>query len=284
MQNPIQKAIFEIERTIPQGILIAAFGTNDYANSASGGNILDFGQLQGERGVVPVTLEHRIRKEIIEKRVRPDTDLVGGTQVTIPLNNLAPEYLNGPWNVIYRVPKQLTQNRSIASVLSLTIGQGSVMGTTNMGMEGASPMLDAGASVLASVMPIPMVSTAYVQLIGENVILIQDNMALPTNIYLRCYLESDDQFSQLVPSQFHQFSQMAILCTKSYIYNKLSLTTDMARLVGGIELGKFREIVDGYADAEQNYSDYREKWAKIVQMVDPQSKERYLRMITGGAH
>jgi hypothetical protein len=68
------------------------------------------------------------------------------------------------------------------------------------------------------------------------------------------------------------------------VYNELVIETDMARLVGGMELGRFREILDGYADAEQNYKDYREKWGKIVQMSDQMSKERYLRMIIGGAH
>lgn len=284
MINPISKAISEVEFQIPQGILIAAFGRNDYANSATGGNILDYGELAGEQGIVPVTLEYRIREAVINARVRVDCNLVGGTQVSIPLNSLTPEYLAGPWNVIYRIPKKLTQNRSISSVLSLTIGQGSVMGTTNMGMQGASPMLDAGASVLSSALPIPLVSTAYVQLIGENTVLIQDNMALPTNIYLRCYLEADDQFSHVIPQAVHQFSQMVIEAVKSYIYNRVSLPSDMARLVGGVELGRFREIVDGYADAEKNYQDWRERWAKITQMTDKMSSERYLRMIVGGAH
>ncbi|HWT40252.1 MAG TPA: hypothetical protein VN081_03200 [Dongiaceae bacterium] len=286
MINAISKALYEIQRGIPQALLVAAFRRNKYADSMYGGNILDFGQLQtpGMQSAFPVTLDARMKEAVIEKRVRVDCNLVGGTQVSIPLNRLQPEYLSGPWNVIYRVPKELTQNRSISSVLSLTIGQGSVMGTTNMGMQGASPMLDAVSSVLSSALPIPLVSTAYVQLIGENTILIQDNMALPNNIWLRCYLESDDEFSQLIPQQIHQFCELCTLATKSYVYNELVVETDMARLVGGMELGRFREILDGYADSEQNYKDYREKWAKIVQMTDPMSRERMLRMMVGGAH
>ena len=286
MHNAIQKACFEIQRQIPAGLLVAGFSKNKYADSMYGGRILDYGQLltRGNASPFPVTLDARIREEIIEKRVRVDTDLVGGTQVTIPLWRLEPELLDSFWNVIYRIPKQLTQNRSISSVLSVTFGQGSVMGTTNMGMQGASPMLDGVSSVLSSALPIPMVSTAYVQLIGENTILIQGNMILSTQMNLRCYLESDDEFSQLIPQQLHQFSQLCVLATKSYLYNQLIVETDMARLVGGMEIGQFKQILDGYADSEQSYQDYREKWAKIVQMTDTQSKERYLRMIMGGAH
>lgn len=282
--NIIQNALFEVRRRVPEGILVAAFSQNDYASTTGGSFIRDFNSLQTNQGVIPVTLEYRIRQLIIEQRVRKDIDLVSGTQVIVPLEGLPGMWVD-PYNVAYRIPKSLTQNRSISSVLSVAIGRGAMMGTTVMGMQGSSPMMDAMAGVLAAAGPIPQVSTAYVQLIDENTVLVQDNMALPPNLYLRCLLESDEMFSHIPPSAYQPFADMVELATKSFIYNRLVLPTDQARLMAGMELGRFRELIDQYADSEQLYRAFIvETWQAVSAMVDPESSRRYLRQIVGGLH
>ena len=263
--NPIQKAIADVKFKIPMDILMAAFVHREFGQRA-----------------LPINIDTLIRDKVVNAKVRVDCDLVGGIEVLIPLNTLNGEYLD-PYTVIYRVPKKLTQNRSISRVISLNIGAGQMGGTTTMGLQGYTQLLDAGAGVLASQSAIPIISTAYIQLIAENTVLITDNMALPNNIHLRCYLENDQDFSQLRSTTYHKFSKLVELATKAYIYNQLTISIGQAQLHGGMELGRFREIVDGYADAAELYETYLEEtWRRVAIMDDKMSRERHLRMIMGG--
>jgi hypothetical protein len=57
---------------------------------------------------------------------------------------------------------------------------------------------------------------------------------------------------------------------------------DQAMLDGGQELGAFKEIVDDYRDAHEQYEEYfNERWRKVSIMADPKSKERFLRSLVG---
>jgi hypothetical protein len=271
--NPLQKAVSEIKFRIPVEILNEAFIAQPFRNVPG-----PSGQRQ-----LPVSLEHQIRQNVIDARVIVDCNLIGGVELTLDLSNIDPQNID-PYNVIYQIPKSKTQGRVITRVKSVTIGQGSVMGTTNMGMEGASPLLDAVGGVLASALPIPLVSTAYVQMIGENTILVNDNMALPNNIYLRCYVESDSDFSHLQASTYRDFCQLVEYAVKAYIYNTLTIPIGMAQLAGGQELGRFKDIVDTYSDANENYQTFlADKWRTISILNDTDQKRRHLRMLNGGS-
>lgn len=265
--NPIQKAIAEVKFRIPLDILNAAFLPRQF----------------GQRPL-PVNLDTRIRQEIIEKRVRVDCDLTGGVQVQVPLGGLTAEYLDA-YNLIYRVPKYLTQNRAITRVLSLAVGYGSVTGTTNMGLEGSSPLLDAASGVLASASPLPIVSTAYLELIAENTVLVSDTMQFPTNAFLRCMVENDAEFSTMKSGTFLKFAKLVELATKAHIYNALIIPIGQGQLVGGMDLGKFKEIVEGFADSNDNYDTYlNEVWRAVQILDDDLSKKRHLRLLTGGVN
>lgn len=58
-------------------------------------------------------------------------------------------------------------------------------------------MILMGQSVMDALGPIPITSTAYVQLIAENTVMIRDTIILPVNSYLMCILSQDDELSHL---------------------------------------------------------------------------------------
>lgn len=262
--NPIQKAIADVKFKIPYDILNAAFVQREF----------------GQRPNV-VNIDAIIRDVIIERKVRPDCNLMGGTQVEIYMGDLKPEYLD-PYTVIYRIPKEKTQNRSITRVLSISMGSINHTGTPTYGTQGYSNVLSAAESVMASFEPVPLVSTANLSLIAENTVMVQDTITFPVNSYLRCYVENDENFSQLRAMTYIKFSRLVELAVKAYIFNKLALPMGQAQLVGGQELGRFREIVDGYADAAEMYDTFlQETWAKTALMDDTRSRERHLRLLVG---
>jgi hypothetical protein len=271
--NPVQKAIFEAKWQIPSELLQECFIARTFDPVIG----------PQARARLPVSIDHQIRQHVVNPKVIVDTNLVGGIELTIPLASLVPNNIS-PWVTTYTVPKALTQGRVISRVVSMTIGQGSVMGTTNMGMQGASPLLDAASGVLSSALPIPLVSTAYIQMIGENTFLIDDNMALPNNVWLRCIVEADEDFNHISPPLWLDFAELVVYATKAYIHNKLVIEVGMAQLVGGQELGRFKEILDTYSDAAQNYKDFlAEKWRVSQLLDDPSQHRRHLRLLLGGS-
>jgi hypothetical protein len=266
--NAIQKALSDVKNRIPRQILERAF--------------IKAGALGGIH--TPVSLDYRIREEVINERVIPDCNLVGGTETTIPLYNVVPKHID-TYNTVYRIPKSMTQGRTISKVLHLSFGQNGVIGYTNPQQFKGSALMDAGDGLVAAHLPIPMTSTAYVSLIGENTVLVRDTMRLPGMLFLRCVLEADSEFSHLKPQSIPAFSKLVEYATKAYIYNKLVIEIDQAELSGGVSLGRFKEIIDGYADANELYEQYfNEVWQKVALFNDPEAFKRHLKLISGGRH
>lgn len=261
----IQKAIQEVRHAIPEEILNEIFLKREFGRTA-----------------LPVSLDTMIREKVVDPRVMVDCNLLGGTQVELPLGSIQPEQVD-IYKTIYRIPMSVTQNRLISRVLSLTISQSTMLNSSYMGVQGYSQILEAAKGMMNAQAGIPIVSTAYIRLIAENVVLVSDYLSLPRTSFLRCFLENDSEYSQLNAMTYPHFCHMVELAVKAYVYNKAIIPMGMGQLVGGMELGRFREIVEGYSDANQMYKDFiKETWTKVMVMDDPRSKERALRMIVGG--
>ncbi|MNU92858.1 hypothetical protein D3C71_827860 [compost metagenome] len=268
--NPIQKAISDVKASIPREILERTFMKPD---SIAYGTRSSYS---------PTSLDFRIRTAVIEGNVLPDCNLVGGTEVTIPLSSVIPQLVSD-YNVIYRVPKSLTQNRSILRLLHLTFGDGGVVGSQNLAIQGRSAMMDGAQGVLQAHLPIPIVSTANLELVAENTVMVKDNITMPGNPYLRCVVEGDTELNHLQPTSYKAFSKLVVLATKAYIFNNIAIPMDQAALSGGMALGRIREIVDGYSDAYEQYDTYFEEvWRKVAIFNDPEANKRHLKLITGG--
>lgn len=268
--NAIQKALKDIRTSIPKQILEQTFLTETM--SAFG----------GRHNFQPLSLDQRIREAVIDGIVLPDCHLVGGTEVTVPLATVRPEYVNS-YNLVYRVPKHLTQQRSIIRVLHITFGDGGIAGSLNMGLQGRSEILSKAQGVLASHSSIPIVSTANIELMGENTVLVKENIAMPGNPYLRCVIESDAELNGFLPAAVLVFGKMCVLACKGYIYNNINISMDQAQLMGGMAIGRFREVVDGYSDAHEQYQTmFDERWRKIAILSDPAQHKRHLGLLTGG--
>lgn len=263
--NPITKALQDLRYTVPQQILEKAF----IANTAP-------------YNIVPISLDTIIREKVIEARVMVDCNLMGGTEVNIPLNAVERTQVDN-FTFVYRVPKAMTQGRSITRALSVSYGQGNIVGYTAMGFNGTSPMLDAASGLLNSHLPITNVSSAYCQLIGENVVMIVDTIAMPADVYLRCWIENDINFNHLQPTSYMEFSKLVEYAVKSYIYMKMTVLMDQAQIHAGFELGQFKNIIDGFSDAEANYRTQLDTWGTVAILNDFNAKRRHIQLLTGGA-
>lgn len=231
--------------------------------------------------IKPVSLREHILNEVVRPRVMVDCNLMGGVEVFVPLAGASVERIND-YTSVYRIPKKLTNGRSIISVLNITFSNPAKMSTN--GTSGTSSrLLQAGASVMDAMGSIPVTSTANVQLIGENVVMVRDTIILPANIYLRCMIENDSNLNNLQLKSYRHFSNLVTLAVKAYIYNDYIIPMDLGELSGGQLLGRFKEIVDSYSDTEEQYQTYlHEIWAKVALMNDRERYMRVLKMVISG--
>lgn len=231
---------------------------------------------------MPVNIGANIRKIIIDGRVSTDLNLSTGTEVTIPLRGMPMEILD-PWNVMYRIPKDATDGRSITHAYSVSYGNGSATSSYRANMNRSSPLLQAAGGVLLSNLALPKVSTAYVTLVEENTILVSDTNALPADVFLRCLLNHEQDFKNIQPSYFDRLGELAVMATKAYIWTTLIVPMDEGQIRAGQTLGRFREVVDSYSDSITMYKEMlRGQWRKSAYLNDKETMKRIWGFTTGG--
>lgn len=264
----LSKAVADVKMRIPRQILDVVFTKRD----------------QYYR-MMPGSIDQHILNEVFKPRVLVDCNLVGGTEAYIPLDRIPQERLND-YTSVYKIPKARTQNRSILSVLNITFSNPNMI--TNYGISsqcGNSTMLQGGQQVMDAMNSVPVTSTAYVQLIGENTVMVRDTVILPANIFLRCILANDENMSHIQLRSYRYFSQLAVLAVKAYIYNELVIAIDQGELYAGQEIGAFKDKVLEYAEADELYLTYLEEvWTKVAFMNDRETYGRFMRMLIGGPH
>lgn len=266
--NMIEKAIRECRNRIPKEILELTFQLVDYLGRP-----------------LPVSVDTKIRESVIDARVLKDCDIIGGEQILIELNGVMPQWVEPPYSAVYHVPKALTRGRSITTALSIGYGNMAAAGSAYQAQFNTSALMDAANQVLQAQLSIPMVSTAAVELIGDNVIYVRDTMSIPQMIWLRCVIENDENLNNMDIRYALDFSKLVELATKAYIFNTLNIRLDIGQLHGGMNLGKIRDIVDGYADANELYDTFiEEQWRKQTLMADHETNARIMKMAVGGGY
>lgn len=262
--NPISYAIARIKQDIPDKVLRVTF-----ANPINGDT------------AIPVSLDAKLREELIFGRVMPDCNIIGGVEITVPLSASIREEIS-PGVFVYRVPKVLTQNRSIMSVLSVAFANAGIAGSTApYGQTNA--LMDASMKMANAMMSIPYQSDARCSLVGENIVMVEHPNMTVGNLYLRCIVENDSNMNNLNAKSWRNFAHLCILACKAEIYTRNIIQMDMAYLHAGQVLGAYKETVEGYSDASELYQDYlATTWQKVSIMNDPEMYDRLIRMTSGG--
>lgn len=265
--GPLAKAIDEIKFTIPIEVLNEAFKN------------------QNEWRQAPVSLDEKIMTKVIRPRVLVDCNLVGGITLVIPIYDLTPDQVDDT-TVVYKIPKELTQNRSIVSVLSVGYTQRGfgLAGGINSPMVSITPnnmndIMQAAQRVGDAVSTIPMISNANVTLIGENLVLVKTPFRTATIQSLRCLVSNDENLNNISPRSYHNLAQLCILAVKSFIYRTMLIRIDQAYLQGGQELGAMKSYIETLSDSEENYRTFlKEVWSPTAFMNDVPSYDRLLRL------
>lgn len=261
--NAIQKALSDLHHKIPAEILEAAFIDDEPF-----------------RGPGAVNIDYAIREQVLNNRVMVDVNLAGGMLHMVPMDGIKPEYID-QFQAVFRIPKELTQGRSISRVLALAYGDQRAYGNYLQSTTAYNTISDALQGVMNSHVGIAMTETTNIRLIAENTLLVTDLLSIPTRTHLRCYLDNDPEMTQLRTTMFPVFSELVMYAVKAYIYNKLIMKIGRDVMQGGRDLGVFKQIVESYADSEELYTTMLTgRWVKAYKLNDTLSRQRITRLST----
>lgn len=263
--NAVQRALLQLHYTIPKEILNETFLNNDNTYREES-----------------ISLDEKIKELVIHKRVNIDADLVGGNLVFIYIGDLFTEYIN-PYTAIVRIPKSKTAGKTIVSVLSvyniLEVGM-ATPGAANPFIE--NNLVLAGNAMMNAMASAPAIISAYLELIGENTVLIRQNTTLTNMNFIRCILSNNEDMSNLQLRSIPQYCQLVEHAVKSYIYNYWVVKIGLGFLVGGKELGPFKDVIESYSDAEQQYQEYLNNvWGAVQFMNSNENLVEFIRTLVG---
>lgn len=274
MANALIYALNEVRSQIPNEILHAGLMIDETDVTAN-----------------LTSLEDKLLRKVIRKRILLDANVVGGVETIIPLNNVQPSY-SEYYFTVYQIPPELTMNREIISALSITsvpvngfYGNtggfgGQVMGSNpgnfgNFGLQ--NPVMNAADRIGNSTAPSGNITNANLELVAYNTVLVYAHYRNLASFGIRVVLENETNLNNIQPRSFKSLGMLCTLGTKAYLYNKLIIPINSGQLAGGQDLGTFKSILESYSSAEEEYRTYlREIWAPTAYIND---NVRYSRLI-----
>ncbi len=242
--QPVPYAIQNVIFSIPKEILEKAFL-----------NYNQYGQVN--------TIENMISVEVIQARVMPDCNILGGKMKSIILKDTYYEPLlhhqeesQFTDDGIYRIPSHARDNVDIVAVISTSFTNKchDLTGVNGIPQGGNTALIQAheitDSHTLSSVpnMPLPKV-------INGNLIQLSTPLARGAMLNLNCRLAYDINMTNLPKSAVMPFSELVILATKAHIFNKLVIAINHMEVTRGKEIGVVKDIIDDYRDANEQYKE-----------------------------
>ncbi len=268
--SAIAHALNYVKQTIPPEILQVAFMGH-------------LSQPMRMRQMIPLSLDHMIRSKVIEDRVLPDVNLFGGTEIWLPIFGLAYEMVNTN-TYVYRIPLEMTQGRKITRMFSTCFTN--LTGVNGyVSAQGKGSLISAAMQVMSSASNPPIVSNAYVELVGDNTIVIESSITSPAQMVLRCWIEGDANMTHLKTPVYLLFSKIVAAAVRNYIHVNTVIPQDISFIHGGMELGRMKESIESYSGANEEYLDFLEtKWGKVSIFNSPVSRQRHIQSHVGGGY
>ena len=165
-------------------------------------------------------------------------------------------------------------------MLNLTSNFAESLPNTTTGLYRRSTIDNSAQRVVNNNMPIPNRMNAEVEILGDNVIKVNDWQNFSSDMSLECLLAYSENLIEIKDAYFPVIYKLASLATKGYCYRELALLVDKTRLEGGREFGRYREFIDEYRDAQQQYDEYLDSDVqRVMVLADQNRKQRHLQSI-----
>lgn len=226
-----------------------------------------------------LTIEEKIRTQIIISKVLKDVKLLSGIRKNIPLSKCRIKQMINTFDYVVEVPDNLLSGREIVSASSITLtGQNTRnFGSGNTMLSSASRLIDAHTAP-------PIIEVTRIELIGRNILLISTEgyESHLTSGFLECTVASGENMSHIHPRSYRDFAKLCRRAAQSKIYTKLYSKLDEGYINGGHSVGRIKDIVDSFADAEEQYSELLDGWEKIERLNNRKFNSDFIALQLGG--
>ena len=230
------------------------------------------------------TLEEVIYREVYLNIFLLDLQgISGGEEMTIDVSNLEFKPMLNNYYIV-KIPKFMTNNKTIIDALSLTFGIPA--GMFGLGLGGGNPItpvmwqgnvnanVEAANRLIGSVDTVPMMGTSRLRVVGENIIRIGETIPRFDNLWLRCNVAYDENLQNLNSTSIETLFRAFCFLLKSVIYNEKIVTMDKGVLHMGMDLGAIKNIIDGYSDAGETYADLLKTEIRSLLIISDPDKYR----------
>lgn len=205
------------------------------------------------------SLDKRIIDEVIASRILMDLNLIAGKRTRMELLAQWRVMVDEPeFSLItgstydatyYLIPPQNREYRNIASVECIssdyTFSNPVTTGVGGNAMNIGNTVSSLAGAALDSrtLYNYPMMPQATLE--GQNLIRVYPNM-YADGLILECKLEYDSEFTNMNQNVTYHMRNLVVNAVKTYVYNRLLIEIDSSEVVGGMNLGAFKEKVLSY--------------------------------------
>ena len=243
MHNTMRMVLSNIHNTIPETILSLAFNPDNQ----------------------PISIDKLIHEKVIVNRVMMDCNLVGGKRKDIVLTYDMVErttytsqemaLMIGTYS-LYRIPEEARDYQPISSVVSVSYPSYLNVGPYDYlrPRGGATASKLANAVIESHTMQGGMI-TPTVELLSGDLVKLVPGQYNQVNWVLSCNLAYDENFNNLNPQAVRAFMDLTLCAAKAYIYNRLLVPIDQARIIHGSEHGIIKDIIYKYEAEEEKYKE-----------------------------
>lgn len=246
--DAIQYMVSSAKRTIPDEILSLAFRPpRSY--------------------ITNISIDMMIEKNVIVPWVMTDLNILGGTEIVIPLDSVE-VHTDDPNGVYIEIPEAVTSGRAIISVLSIV--SNTTYQTYDTGT--ATGKLDANLGGHLS-----GVHNTMIERISERGVFIYGDYASISGMMLRLIVEYSSRLAEINPRSYKHLEKIATHAVKAYIYKTLIVKMNKAELYNGHELSIIKDIVDRYEDEYEKYTEHIDgKIRKVLFINDTIRMRRFV--------
>lgn len=236
------------------------------------------------RDRVSVSLSEAILRKVIRPKVIVDTNLHGGKVVYVDLSGVPFKQIDTN-TVMFEIPREKTNYMTIMNVLSVSYvpsqltSAGYAYPNSYMGSyQNNGSMLNIGTRMATALNDQAFPSSAEVELLDNNQVILRDPRYLTGAYVLRCLVSSDNAMSNLNPRAYEVFTDLCELAIKMKIYRDLHTRIDRTALENGMDFQSIKDQVDSFADAGTMYKDMLKLWTRVMKMTDRNAHQQMIRM------
>lgn len=233
---------------------------------------------------INTTLDSQIENLVLTPMVLTDCNVTTSNTVKISLYDCnITQYNNydGTISTVIVIPDSVIGNKKVTEGISIGTGVSTAteLPTSNLSLSTLA------VNTFNSNIPSMGTNNATVpitdlRLMGHNTIITNNDVFRIPNAVVELNISINEDFSDIPPVTYIDFSKMVILAVKSFIYRELSVELEEGSLYYGHSLTKLSSIIDTYEDTFNEYTEYVTiDWSIISKTNDPEFVNDYISLI-----